>query len=86
MPNYSINYTKRNIVSRNCQKLQDAFTKQLSQHQNRYPRYPTKVRFTQEECDYYFKNSVKIVQNFVEKEQIKDWVFDQYHLIYEDYD
>ena len=34
----------------------------------------------------YFENCVKIVKSFVEKQKIQDWVFDQYHILFEDYE
>lgn len=52
----------------------------------RYPENPYGVRFTQEEIEMYFENSIKIVKNFVEKEAIKDWIFDDRNILFEDYE
>jgi hypothetical protein len=52
---------------------------------NRYPSRPYNIRFTQEEIDSYFDNTVSIVKNFVEKKEIKSWIFEQYQILV-DYD
>lgn len=56
------------------------------QHHNymaRYPNNPTRVRFTQEEIDSLFDNTVNIVRNFVTKYEIEKWIFEKY-VLYED--
>ena len=45
-------------------------------HKARYPRNPSRVRFTQEEIDNYFDNTVTIVKNFVVKHEIEKFIFD----------
>lgn len=52
----------------------------------RYPSNPCYIRFTQEEIDTYLDNSAKIVRNFVEREKIQDWVFDEYQMLHGDYE
>ena len=47
---------------------------------NRYPKNPRKVRFTQEEIDNYFPNTVNIVKNFVDKQEIVGWIFEKHDL------
>lgn len=53
---------------------------------NRYPARPYNIRFTQEEIDSYFDNTVRIVKSFVEKKEIKSWVFDELHVLDGDWD
>ena len=48
---------------------------------NRYPTRPYNIRFTQEELDSYFENTVMIVKNFVSKNEIASWIFDHYHIL-----
>lgn len=62
------NYTNdQNLVSKNKNELQQNFTKQCEIYLARYPSYPNQVRFTQEEIDIYFENSLRITKNFVER-------------------
>lgn len=42
----------------------------------RYPNTPFNVRFTQEELQLYFENSVKIIKSFIEKNKMQDWIFE----------
>jgi hypothetical protein len=45
----------------NTDKLRNEYYKQYQIYIARYPRNPYNVRFTQEEIDNYFENTVKIV-------------------------
>lgn len=66
--------------------MSNNFNKQTQQYRARYPKRPRNIRFTQEEIDSNFENSVKIVKSFAEKMEIKGWIFDEYQVLYEDYD
>ena len=81
-------YNNKNarIVEENKQKILNRFRTQCNQYLARYPHNPHNVRFTQEEIDAYFDNSMKIVTNFVEKMEIEGWVFDSRNILYEDYE
>lgn len=71
----NINYD-RDMINRNKGYLMQNFNNASNNYLARYPNHPYNVRFTQEEIDQYFENSVKIVKNFVERHQIQDWIFD----------
>lgn len=64
------------IVVVNKNALMENFNRSTSHYLARYPNNPYNVRFTQEQIDQYFENSVKIVKNFIERENIGDWIFD----------
>lgn len=77
---------RKNVVETNKNELMKNFNQQVDIYRNRYPRYPRNVRFSQEEIDNYFENTVRIVKNFVEKQKIRDWIFEDYHLLLDDYE
>ena len=55
--NFGYNYntsTSNDFVRNNIAKLDANFHKQVNAYKRRYPRYPKRVRFTQEEIDVYF--------------------------------
>lgn len=60
-------YNSRDDVRNNCNQLLSNYSNQYRGYMNRYPNNPQNVRFTQEEIDNYFPNTVNIVKNFVEK-------------------
>ncbi len=62
----SLNY-QRNWITRNITELRTNFNSLANYYMARYPNNPRNIRFTVEEIDLYFENSVKIVKNFVEK-------------------
>lgn len=64
------------IVVVNKNALMENFNRSTNHYLARYPNNPYNVRFTQEQIDQYFENSVKIVKNFIERENIGDWIFD----------
>jgi len=66
----------RDIIVSNKNRLLKTFNNKSYNFLARYPNYPSNVRFTEEEIDQYFENSIKIVKNFVEREKIQDWIFD----------
>jgi hypothetical protein len=69
-----------NEVQRNSQKLNENFMTQYNQYMVRYPDRPRNIRFTQQEIDNYFPNTVSIVKNYVETNQIEAWIFDKHEL------
>lgn len=58
---------ERDIILQNKNKLLETFNVAAHTFLCRYPTNPTNVRFTEEEIDQYFDNSIKIVKNFVER-------------------
>lgn len=76
--NQNINY-----IYQNSSNLLQNFRVQYHNYLARYPSFPTRVRFTQEEIDSYFDNTVNIVRNFVTKHEIEKWIFERY-VLYED--
>jgi hypothetical protein len=54
-----------NYISENTHKLNQNYSVQYNNYMARYPGNPNRVRFTQEEIDAYFDNTVNIVKNFV---------------------
>lgn len=65
---FSVNfYDGSNIVQENMNKILANYQKQYYHFHSRYPNNPYNIRFTQEEIDNYFENTVSIVRSFVEK-------------------
>lgn len=83
--NYS-NQQDRNLVTKNKNELLQNFTRQCEIYLARYPSYPHQVRFTQGEIDIYFENSLRITKNFVEREKIQNWIFEEKQMLFEDYE
>ena len=72
-----------NHIAQNSSNLLNNHSRQYRNYMARYPSFPTRVRFTQEEIDSYFDNTVNIVRNFVTKNEIEKWIFERY-VLYED--
>lgn len=70
-------------ISNNSNNLLQNYRRQYYNYIARYPSFPSRVRFTQEEIDNYFDNTVNIVRNFVTKYEIEKWIFERY-VLYED--
>jgi hypothetical protein len=65
---FSVNfYDGSNIVQENMNSMLANYQRQYYIFCSRYPNKPYKIRFTQEEIDNYFENTVSIVRSFVEK-------------------
>lgn len=73
---FNTNYSTQNEVLNNKNVLSNNYNKQYLHYMKRYPMNPKKVRFTQEEIDGYFPNTVTIVQNYIDKNEIQGWIFD----------
>jgi len=58
-------YNGSNIIYENTNELAQNYRTQYYQYMARYPNNPYRVRFTQEEIDNYFENTVQIVRQFV---------------------
>ena len=56
-----------NIISKNEALLHKSFQNQFSQYVKRFPKHPKNIRFTKEELDKFFPNTIKIVENFLQK-------------------
>jgi RNA binding exosome subunit len=52
------------------------YEKQYNWFRARYPKNPNKIRFTQDEINRYFGNTLNIVKAFVEEKQIQNWIFE----------
>lgn len=70
-------------INENTAKLNQNYNVQYNNYMARYPGNPNRVRFTQEQIDAYFENTVNIVKNFVTKNEIEKWIFEKY-VLYED--
>ena len=57
-------------INQNTNTLSENYNHQYSNYMARYPFNPQRVRFTQEEIDNYFDNTVSIVKNFVVRHEI----------------
>jgi hypothetical protein len=75
----------QNVIAQSVNDLRNNYSIQYQNYMNRYPTRPYNIRFTQEELDSYFDNTVMIVKNFVSKNEVASWVFDEYHIL-EDYE
>lgn len=64
------------FITQNTSTLSQSYNQQYYNYMARYPSNPYRVRFTQEEIDSYFDNTVMIVKNFVVKHEIEKWIFD----------
>ena len=47
----------------------------------RYPNKPRNTRFTQEEIEHYFQNTVSITNNFVKKTGVEGWIYENFQII-----
>lgn len=65
-------------LNKNYNELFNNYNTQYYQYMARYPSNPYRVRFTQQEIDTYFENTVMIVKSFVEKQEIQKWIFERY--------
>ena len=74
----------QNVITQSVNDLQSNYYVQYQNYMNRYPTRPYNIRFTQEELDSYFENTVMITKNFVSKMEISSWIFEDYHIL-EDY-
>lgn len=68
--NFYSSYNYNNLVQTNYNLLSSRYHNQYSNYMARYPQTPNRVRFTQEEIDSYFDNSLAIVKSYVEKHHI----------------
>ena len=58
------------LIKKPVDDLLQKYNELYVQYMNRYPTRPNNIRFTQEELDSYFENTVSIVKNFVSKNWI----------------
>ena len=75
-----------NAVQKNKTDLMQNYQKQYQQYMKRFPNNPVNVRFTQEEIDNYFPNTVNIVKGYLDRSEIIPWIFDSFELYEEMYE
>lgn len=64
---FNANNSGLGYIQQNTNLLQQHYNDAYYSYMARYPNNPYRVRFTQEEIDSYFENTVSIVKNFVVK-------------------
>jgi hypothetical protein len=67
---FNANNSGLGYITQNTYSLNQNYNTQYYNYMARYPSNPYRVRFTQEEIDSYFDNTVSIVKNFVVKNEI----------------
>ena len=77
---FGVHYNLHNEVQQNKNELFQNYQKQFQHYMKRFPNNPQNVRFTQEEIDNYFPNTVNIVKSYLDRSEIGPWIFDNFEL------
>lgn len=77
---FGVHYNLHNEVQQNKNELFQNYQKQFQHYMKRFPNNPQNVRFTQEEIDNYFPNTVNIIKSYLDRSEIGPWIFDNFEL------